>query len=159
MAAFLYILQSKTSGKFYVGSTDDLERRLSEHERGHTPSTRGRGPWKLVRKEEFASLLEARRRELEIKRWKSSRLIRALIATPVGWSGPTGSARSGVRVPTDLPFPCCFLQLAPNLNLVLAIWIQVFRIRWDAPVGLAKIRDRLDNSHSRPWAHARRNSA
>jgi putative endonuclease len=84
MTAFLYILQSQTSGKFYVGSTDDLDRRLSEHERGHTPSTRGRGPWKLVRKEPFASLIEARRRELEIKRWKSSRLIRALIATPVG---------------------------------------------------------------------------
>ena len=84
MAAFLYILQSQTSGKFYVGSTDDLDRRLSEHARNHTPSTRGRGPWTLVHKEEFASLLQARRRELEIKRWKSSRLIRALIATPVG---------------------------------------------------------------------------
>jgi putative endonuclease len=64
MVAFLYILQSETSGKFYVGSTDDLDRRLSEHARGHTPSTRGRGPWKLVHKEEFATLLEARRREL-----------------------------------------------------------------------------------------------
>jgi putative endonuclease len=84
MAAFLYILQSETSGKFYVGSTDDLERRLSEDGRGHTPSTRGRGLWKLVHKEGFASLLEARRRELEIKRWKSSRMIRALVATPVG---------------------------------------------------------------------------
>jgi putative endonuclease len=84
MAAFLYILQSETSGKFYVGSTDDLDRRFSEHARGHTPSTRGRGPWKLVHKEEFATLLEARRRELESKRWKSSRMICALISTPVG---------------------------------------------------------------------------
>jgi len=54
MAAFLYILQSQTSGKFYVGSTDDLDRRLSEHARNYTPSTRGRGPWTLVHKEEFA---------------------------------------------------------------------------------------------------------
>jgi putative endonuclease len=84
MAAFLYILQSQTSGKFYVGSTDDLDRRLSEHARNHTPSTRGRGPWTLVHKEEFASLLQSRRREMEIKRWKSARLIRALIATPTG---------------------------------------------------------------------------
>jgi hypothetical protein len=45
MATFLYILQSQTSGKYYVGS--------------------GRS-W------EFASLLEAGR-ELEIKRWKSAR--------------------------------------------------------------------------------------
>jgi len=84
MAAFLYILQSQSSNRFYVGSTDDLQRRLSEHLRGHTPSTRGRGPWKLVYKEEFATLLEARRRELEIKCWKSSRMIRALISAPVG---------------------------------------------------------------------------
>ncbi len=84
MAAFLYILQSETSGRFYVGSTDDLERRMSEHLRGHTPSTRGRGPWKLVYKEEFVTLLEARRRELEIKRWKSSRMIRALMSASVG---------------------------------------------------------------------------
>jgi putative endonuclease len=79
MVAVLYILQSQKSGKFYIGSTDDLDRRLSEHARNHTPSTRGRGPWILVHKEEFGSLIEARRRELEVKRWKSARMIHALI--------------------------------------------------------------------------------
>ena len=83
MAAFLYILQSETSGKFHVGSTDDLDRTISEHAGGQTPSTRGQGPWKLVYREERATLLEARRRELETQRWKSSRLIRALICAPV----------------------------------------------------------------------------
>jgi putative endonuclease len=82
--AFLYILQSESSGRFYVGSTDDLDHRVSEHLRGHTPSTRGRGPWKLVHKEEFETLLGARRRESEIKRWKSSRMVRALITSAVG---------------------------------------------------------------------------
>jgi len=81
MAAVLYVLRSETSGKFYVGSTEDLDRRLSEHNRGQTPSTRGRGPWKLVYQEQFASLLEAHRRELEIKRWKSAKLIKALISS------------------------------------------------------------------------------
>jgi hypothetical protein len=33
--AFLYILQSDTTERFYVGSTPALERRLSEHLRGH----------------------------------------------------------------------------------------------------------------------------
>jgi len=80
----LYILQSETSCRFYVGSTDDLDRRLSEHLRGHTPSTRGRGPWKLVYTEEFATLIDARQRESEIKRWKSAKLIKALIAGSVG---------------------------------------------------------------------------
>jgi putative endonuclease len=84
MVAVLYILQSQRSGKFYIGSTDDLDRRLSEHARNHTPSTRGRGPWVLVHKEEFGSLIEARRRELEVKRWKSARMIQALIRSSVG---------------------------------------------------------------------------
>ncbi len=84
MAAVLYILQSASSKKFYVGSTTDLERRLCEHDRGHTASTRGRGPWKLVYQEQFACLVEAHRRELEIKRWKSAKLIKALLASAVG---------------------------------------------------------------------------
>jgi predicted GIY-YIG superfamily endonuclease len=32
---------------------------------GHSPATRGRGPWNLVYKESFESLLEAQQRELE----------------------------------------------------------------------------------------------
>jgi putative endonuclease len=81
---FLYILQSGSSGRFYVGSTDDLDRRLSEHLRGHTPSTRGRGPWKLVYTEQFETLIQARQWELEIKRWKSAKMIQALIQSSVG---------------------------------------------------------------------------
>ncbi len=82
--AFLYILQSETAGRYYLGSTNDLERRLSEHKRAHSLATRSRGPWKLVYRETFATLREARRREAEIKRWKSARLIRELIAGGVG---------------------------------------------------------------------------
>jgi putative endonuclease len=82
--ALLYILQSERTGRFYIGSTEDLARRLEEHRRGQTASTRGRGPWKLVYQEEFESLLAAHRRELEIKRWKSSKMIEALIREAVG---------------------------------------------------------------------------
>jgi len=82
--SFLYILESETTGRFYIGSTDDLDRRLAEHQRGQTPSTRGRGPWKLVYTEKFVSLLEAHRRELEIKHWKSSKLIQSLIRSSAG---------------------------------------------------------------------------
>jgi putative endonuclease len=82
--ALLYILQSERTGRFYIGSTEDLARRLEEHSRGQTASTRGRGPWKLVYREEFESSLAAHRRELEIKRWKSSKMIEALIQEAVG---------------------------------------------------------------------------
>jgi len=79
-----YILQSTTSGRYYIGSTTDLERRISEHSRSHSLATRGRGPWKLVHSEPFVTLLEARRREIEIKRWKSAKLITELIARGKG---------------------------------------------------------------------------
>jgi predicted GIY-YIG superfamily endonuclease len=34
--AFLYILESLTTGHFYIGSTSDFDRRMEEHQRGHT---------------------------------------------------------------------------------------------------------------------------
>jgi putative endonuclease len=77
--AFIYILQSESSGKFYVGSTNDLQRRLSEHERAHSLATRGRGPWKLIHEEALPTLLLARQREREIKNWKSAKKIVKLI--------------------------------------------------------------------------------
>jgi putative endonuclease len=77
--AWLYILQSKSTGRFYIGSTNELARRISEHNRQHSLATRGRGPWELVYQEPYEALLEARRRELEIKRWKSAARIRELI--------------------------------------------------------------------------------
>jgi putative endonuclease len=82
--AWLYILQSQSTSRYYVGSTNDLERRLSEHNRAHSLATRGRGPWMLVYQETFPTLLEARPRELEIKKWKSSKAIGLLIEKSVG---------------------------------------------------------------------------
>ena len=56
----LYILKSESTGKFYIGSTVDLPRRLSEHARHHGPYTRERGPWALVDQEELETLSGAR---------------------------------------------------------------------------------------------------
>ena len=81
---FVYILRSDSTGRFYVGSTDHLERRISEHLRGKNLATRNRGPWRLAYREKFDTLLDARRRELEIKRWKSARLIHVLIESSIG---------------------------------------------------------------------------
>jgi len=76
---FLYILQSETSKKFYIGSALDVPSRLAEHERGQSPYTRGRGPWKLVYQEQYETLAEARCRERQLKSWKSHRSIQELI--------------------------------------------------------------------------------
>ncbi len=46
--AAAYILKSQSTGKFYVGSALNLDQRLAEHQRGHSPYTRNRGPWALA---------------------------------------------------------------------------------------------------------------
>ncbi len=71
MTFTVYVLQSETSGRLYIGHTQHLERRLSEHAVGQTQSTRGRGPWKLLHTAPFATRSEAMRFESRLKRMKS----------------------------------------------------------------------------------------
>jgi putative endonuclease len=75
----VYILQSESSKRFYIGCAGQPELRLKEHNRGQTISTRARGPWMLVYQERFDTLVEARRRERQFKSWKSHRSIQELI--------------------------------------------------------------------------------
>jgi putative endonuclease len=80
---YMYILQSETTGKFYIGSTQDIEARLKQHNeinRGKKKSThRLKGPWFLAYSEEFETRSEAMRREKQLKSWKSHRSIQELI--------------------------------------------------------------------------------
>jgi putative endonuclease len=78
---FLYILYSSKRDKFYIGSTNDLQRRLNEHNNRHTPSTRGGEPWNLVYHEEFENKSDARKRERAIKAKKSRTYIEFLISS------------------------------------------------------------------------------
>jgi putative endonuclease len=67
----MYILQSGKTGKYYIGSTGDLQARLIEHNTGKSPYTRQRGPWKMIYNEPFTTISLARKREQEIKAWKN----------------------------------------------------------------------------------------
>ncbi len=76
----VYVLQNER-GRFYIGHTDDLERRLREHNEPEGKSHLGKfthknGPWKLVWSEAQASRSAAMLRERQIKSWKSARTIR-----------------------------------------------------------------------------------
>jgi len=67
---FVYILASQRNGTLYVGVTNDLVRRMSEHKGKLVPGlTRKYGVDKLVYFEQYASILEARARECALKRW------------------------------------------------------------------------------------------
>lgn len=66
---FVYILESRKDGKHYTGFTDNLDRRLKQHNKGSkaTPSTRNRGPFRLVYYEQVEDRRTARRREKYFK--------------------------------------------------------------------------------------------
>jgi len=64
---YVYVLKSMHNGRYYTGSTNDLQRRLSEHGHGKTPSTRYNGPYELVYQEEVGTRLAARQRERFLK--------------------------------------------------------------------------------------------
>jgi len=66
MAHIVYILRSK-EGHIYVGMTNDLDRRLREHNSGQSNYTRKGTGWDLVYKEEVPTREEARRREKYFK--------------------------------------------------------------------------------------------
>ena len=65
--AFVYLLQSASSGRHYVGATTTLQRRLEQHNWGAVPATRRDRPWRLIGHEAFSTVREARRREFTLK--------------------------------------------------------------------------------------------
>jgi len=73
-----YVIRSIATGRFYVGHTENLTKRVYEHNNNRTASIRNRGPWELVHSEEFATRSEAMRRELQIKKMKSHKWIEQL---------------------------------------------------------------------------------
>jgi putative endonuclease len=72
----VYVLRSKRTGLYYTGSTSDLGRRLKEHNSDVSFSTKNRGPWELVHREDYATRREAMRRERQLKTGKGRDEIR-----------------------------------------------------------------------------------
>ena len=66
--AYVYLIRSLETKKFYVGWTTDITRRLNEHNQGKSYYTKYRGPWELIGYETFADLEAAKERERVLKR-------------------------------------------------------------------------------------------
>ncbi len=76
----VYILHSKSFNRFYVGYTNDLHRRIAEHNRKKGKFTDAGIPWELVHCEEYPSKKAAMDREKYIKSKKSKQFIIDLVA-------------------------------------------------------------------------------
>ena len=76
---YAYVMQN-TEGILYKGSTDNLEKRLEQHNFGTFPGyTKSRRPWKLVHKEGFATRKEAEAREKYLKTSRGREFLKKVI--------------------------------------------------------------------------------
>ena len=70
---WFYILKNEVTNKYYTGSTINLKKRLKQHLRGNTRTTRVLKTYKLIYWEKFDKIDIARRREKQIKSYKSKK--------------------------------------------------------------------------------------
>lgn len=75
---YVYILKSKSGGKLYKGLTNNLKRRLSEHNAGMSTFTKNNGPWSLIYYEVFINKEDAAREEKFLKSGKGRERIKWL---------------------------------------------------------------------------------
>ena len=86
--AWVYILRGLT-GRHYIGSTVNLERRLSEHRNGGTHTTRRLGEHlQTVIVLELETIEQARMLERQLKRKKNPKLAIAMLRTLLPPSDP-----------------------------------------------------------------------
>jgi putative endonuclease len=71
MSFYVYVLKSLSNGKFYIGQTSNLTKRIQQHNDPNYKLTyftkRNLGPWKLVYNEEYPTRAEAMKREKQLK--------------------------------------------------------------------------------------------
>jgi putative endonuclease len=80
MKFFVYILQSQSTGRYYVGQSKNLDERIAYHNSNYSKSLKNRGPWKLVHFEEYPTRGDAIRREIYVKKQKDRSYIERLIS-------------------------------------------------------------------------------
>ncbi|MFZ5559691.1 MAG: GIY-YIG nuclease family protein [Patescibacteria group bacterium] len=69
---YVYLLRNRT-GKIYLGYTNDLRRRLKEHNsRSGGKYTKNKGPFELIYYEAYKSINDAERREDNLKLHKKA---------------------------------------------------------------------------------------
>ena len=69
---YVYVLQSKKDKSTYIGYSNDLKRRVEEHNKGLCSSTKARRPFRIAAYEVYSSEIDARTRERSLKQFKNA---------------------------------------------------------------------------------------
>ncbi|MFH0712327.1 MAG: GIY-YIG nuclease family protein [Candidatus Jorgensenbacteria bacterium] len=73
---YVYVLTSKKTKKWYIGSTKDLKKRILRHNKGKNLSTKHGVPWKLIYCEMSLNQKDARAREKYLKSGMGRRYLK-----------------------------------------------------------------------------------
>ncbi len=65
---YVYVLYSRTEDEFYLGSTEDLKKRLRQHQQGENQSTKKAQDWIVSYYEAYLTEQAAKKRESRLKR-------------------------------------------------------------------------------------------
>jgi putative endonuclease len=66
---YIYIIKSKKNGELYIGFTNNLVKRLKEHNLGLSLHTKKYIPWKIVYFEGYNNEYDAKDREKKLKQF------------------------------------------------------------------------------------------
>ena len=93
---YVYILASKRNGTLYIGVTNDLARRTTQHPSGAAAIfTRKYGVTALVYWEEFDRITDAIAREKALKKWRRAWKIDLIEAANPEWRDLSGAGVPG----------------------------------------------------------------
>ena len=82
---YVYVLISEKSSSLYKGQTDNLEKRLKEHNNGKVKYTKSYIPWEIIYYEVFTTREEAVNREKYLKSGIGRQFLKEKIKR--GWEG------------------------------------------------------------------------
>jgi putative endonuclease len=89
---FVYIMASRKNGTLYIGVTSDLSKRVFEHKNEIMEGfTKRYGVHLLVYYEKYGCMMEAIKREKQLKKWRRSWKIRLIESINKEWVDLSGS--------------------------------------------------------------------
>ena len=75
----LYVLKSLSRNYLYVGMTNDLERRVKQHNNGLNKTTKPYRPFEIILVDEYPSRAEARNREKFLKSGVGKEILKSFL--------------------------------------------------------------------------------
>ncbi|MEX2033064.1 MAG: GIY-YIG nuclease family protein [Candidatus Colwellbacteria bacterium] len=79
---YVYAIRSSKDDRIYVGLSEHPDKRLDQHNKGKTPSTKPWRPWVIIYQKFVGSRPEARKEEKRLKSGSGKEFLKALSIIP-----------------------------------------------------------------------------